>query len=376
VIILTVGILLIFYGIAFRKYSVWVGILFVLFVLGFQEGIPGDYMDYKYIFEQGGATSDIVGSSTVKDTEYSYIWLTQTLSKQMGFHAFVFLTAIVQCFVMAMMIRFYADNRYQQFGVLLVFFTFNIMLIQMKAMRQGYAADMILLAYLLLGNKRFILSVLAMFAAYGFHNSALLAVPFYSVLFVIVFVLRKKEYEQDNNACRNRGIVAAIVVAIGLLVFYLFKYTIFDEYVNPYLDSLDYFEYEDYLDQIENRSIAWWILLYMTASTFFVVLYFVYETNHFKKYLALIVIIDNFLSVGVFGFGNLMRVSMYFVIFSIVVLPNVAAMLRDKYSKMVATGYVIFNMVYLMWFSVPRMLSMNYLDGTGYGTFTFSFLNW
>ena len=139
-IILIVGILLTLYGIfAKQKYSVWVGIFFVLLIMGFQEGVPGDYQGYQFSFNTGG--SDGTSGGSVKLTEFSFIWITTTFSKFMNFHLFVLLTSICQSIIFALLIKEYTDKRYQSFGVLIVFFTVNIMLLQMKAIRQGYAVD-------------------------------------------------------------------------------------------------------------------------------------------------------------------------------------------------------------------------------------------
>ena len=110
--ILVVGILLILYGIiAKQKYSVWVGMFFVLLIMGFQEGIPGDYMEYKDIYKSG--TVD-VGTmfSTAKEGAFAFIWSFEHLSRIMNFHWFVLLTAIAQCLAMGVMIKNFAEKKY------------------------------------------------------------------------------------------------------------------------------------------------------------------------------------------------------------------------------------------------------------------------
>ena len=65
---------------------------------------------------------------------------------------------------------------------------------------------------------------------------------------------------------------------------------------------------------------------------------------------------------------------MFFVPFNAVVFPNVAAMIRESYGKKIALGYVIFNLIFAMKFSVEQMLSEDYLNGVGFYSYTFSFL--
>lgn len=378
-IILFVGLLLIIYGISAKKYSVSWGMFFVLLILGFQEGIPGDYMAYKYIYEHGGADPDDV-FSTVKETEYSIIWLTQVLSRFINFHWFVFLTALVQCFAMGAMIKEHADKRYWSFGILLIFFTYNIMLIQMKAMRQGYAVDCLLLAYWLLGRRRFLLSILFAAIAYGFHNSSMIALPFFVFLFVMMFLKRKDEFGKIKRITvidakvEGKSFKYATFAAIGLFVFTVLKFTVIDSYVSPFVESLDFFEYGGYLDEMENRSLAWWIVLYNIVATFTSTLYFINEKDLYRKYLAFMSVASQFFYVGFFGMGSLFRLSMFFDIFSIVTFPNVATILHNTYGKKIALYYIIFNMAFFMYLSVMHMVSMNIQNGFGYGMFRFSFM--
>lgn len=375
-IILIIGILLILYGISAKNYSVAFGMLFVLIIMGLQEGIPGDYMTYKYAFEHGGADPDDI-ERTAKETEYSMVWLAQTMSRFMNFHWFVFITSLIQCFAMGVMIKDYADKRYWNFGVLLVFFTYNIMLIHMKAMRQGYAVDCLLLAYWLIGKRRFFTSLLMAIIAYGFHNSSIMAMPFFVVLFVMMFVRRKEKVNKCINAVKidRKAFKYASFVAIGLFIFTILKFTIIDTYVAPLVSTLDFLEYGYYLGDIENRGLAWWIVLYSVVITFAAAVYFISEKDIIKKYFAFLTVASGFVYIGFFGMGSLFRLSMYFDIFAIVTLPNIAGMLKNTYGKRIALYFIMFNMTYLMYLSVMHMVSMKVQDGFGYGMFKFSFLS-
>ena len=376
-IILFIGIMLILYGVLAKKFSIWVGISFVLIIMGFQEGIPGDYMSYKYNFESMGSLVGTIQSS-VKEGEYTFLWILHSLPPIMGFHSFVLLTSLIQCLIMAIFIKAISDKRFQYFGVFVAFFTIQIMLLKMKAMRQGYAVDMMLLSYLLLYKRRYVISIVPMVIAFGFHNSMMLVIPFYIVLWIILYLKRKENHEEQTIRVEiHKGITQAFIVAISLLAFYILKFTVFDLYITPYLLSLETFEYGGFLEEyVVDKKIAWWILLYYTVTVFFLTLYYVNEHNMFKKYISIIAIAGVFLYIGVDGYGNLMRMYMYYVIFSIAVFPNIAAMIRDSYGKEKANAYVLFNMVFLIYISSKAMLSMDFSSGTGYGTYTFSFLNW
>lgn len=377
-IILVVGLLLIVYCLVTKKFSVWVGMLFVLLILGFQENIPGDYYNFKSLFEFGDPGKEYGGQA--RKYEFLYIWLTMTMSKFMNFHTFVFLTSLLQCFVMALMIKTYANKRYQYFGLLLIFFTQNILLMQMKAMQQGYAVDLLFLGFYLLGKHKYLLSIIPVIFAYGCHNSSSIVFPFFLVLWGIMYLQRKRKndkMEQYVIQTHGKAIRFAMTCTICLWIFYILKFTIFDSYINPFLNELEFFEYSSYTEEMKtDTNIAFWIMLYYTICTFAIALYYEYEHNLFKKYLAIISLICVFLTVGILGYSNLMRVNMYFIIFSVVVYPNVTAVLRKNYGKNMAQSFVIVNILFVMFFSVRTMLSTDYANGTGFAPFMFSFFNW
>lgn len=373
--ILFVGVLLILYGVlSSKKFSVGVGILFVLLIMGFQEGVPGDYDNYYYAFEHGG--KDFGNGMFIKETEFVYSFFAYFFSTFLSFHSFVFVTSLLQCLVFSALIKKYANRRYQFFGVFLIFFTYNIMLLQMKAMRQGYAVDCMLFAYYLLDRKKYFWSLITVGIAYGFHNTGIFSVPFFLLLFILKLQNeRNKEKKVHNNT--DTKWFRPLLVSSGLLLFYFFKYFVFQSYITPILQGWELLSYDGYMEEMDmNYSISWWIVFYYIVSTFCISTYLFGERDIFKKYLAILVIVSNFLAIGVFGFGNLQRIVMYFIVFSVVVLPNVAAYFESKYGRLVATGYVVFNMAFLMLFSVVPMLSMDFSSGTGFGTYRFSFLNW
>lgn len=376
--ILLVGFLLVLYGIlARRKYSVWVGMFFVLLIMGFQEGIPGDYEGYKINFESGGEVGGIRGSS-IKETEFSIIWLTQKMSSLMNFHWYVLLTSIVQCVIIGLMIKNHVERKYHYFGVLLVFFTFNIMMVQMKAMRQGYAIEMFFLAYYLIGNCKYLLSLIPVFIGFGFHNSSMVIIPFYLVLVILMLKRSNKKQSVINDIVEHyHSVKISLIVSVVFFIFYFLSFKLIDVYVGPYLLSLEFFEYGGFLEDFTKQStVSFFILVYYLISIFVVTLYYLKEKTLYYKYLAILVIISYCLSITFASYGNLQRIVMYFQIFSIIVYPRCASMLQSNYGRHLATGYIVFNMFFLMRTSVACMLSNDYINGNGFASFTFSFFNW
>lgn len=346
--------------------------MFIVFlIMGFQENCFTDYPGYKDNY------NDKITGYTIKEEEFAYKWLWMKCSALMSFHLFVTLTSLVQCLIIGLIIRKFAAIKFYYFAVLIVFFTFNIMLIQMTAMRQGYAVEMLILAYYLLDKQKYLISILTVIIAYGFHNSVIVAIPFFIVLLIIMLIHReKKQIATQNISIDNiKSKRFAMWILLGFISFYFLKYVVFASYINPILASIEAFSFSGYLDQLDNdRSIAWWIMLYNVIMVYLTSIYYANERNLFKKFLAFLTLVYFFLYIATFGFGDLMRVNMYFVIFTIVVFPNIASMIRFSYGRNAARLFVVFNMVYLMYFSVPFMFSTNSENHTGYGSYMFSFL--
>lgn len=371
-IIFIVGVLLIVYSIvAKKKYSLAIGMFAVLLIMGFQEGIPGDYMGYKKMFDSANTGY----GSSIKDTELSFLWAFRYLPRVMNFHVFVFLSSILQCLIMGLLIKRYANKKDQYFGVLVLFFTFNIMLLQMKAMRQAYAIDALVFAYILLDKKKYFLSLLVVVVAYGFHNSSIIAIAFFLILFLLKIVKKNEHLNKVLIDKRRKSLIPLIIVGV-LVVVYIVRYTFFASYIEPFLMANEVSDYDFYLTQFDGEGsfIPWWLMLYYIVSTYVVALYLCAEDDQFKKYMAMLVIVGNLIAVFVHGYGNLQRINAYFIIFSIVVFPNVADIIRKKYGSQMALLFVVFNMLALMRVTVPMMFSNDQTMGTGFATYTFSFL--
>lgn len=370
-IIFAVGLILLLYGVSAKKYSIWAGMLLVFFIMGFQENCFTDYPSYKLDYE-----NKTLGY-TIKETEFVYLWLWNLCSDFINFHLFVTLTSFFQCIIIGLMIKKYVIRRYQFFSVLIVYFTFNIMLIQMTAMRQGYAVEMLLLAYYLLGNHKYLYSLLAAICAFGFHNSAMIAMPFYFIILILIIISNKKgKYSSgDCKIIKKESYISANFWLLAFWVFYFLKYTFFASYINPILMTIDGFSFGGYLEVLQkNTGISLWLILYNSIFVYLNALYFANEQNIFKKYIALLSLGYFFILIGTFGYGNLMRITLYFIIFTIIVFPNIANMLRITYGKNIASLYIWLNIVYLFYFSVPNMLAYKTDNSTGFGSYMFSFL--
>lgn len=360
-IIFVVGVLLMLYGFIKNKtYSVYVGMCFVLLIMGFQEGVQGDFMGYKHSFTYG-----LDSSYTLKETEFSYISLVNFFQFT-SFHVYVFFHSLAQCLILAYALKTYVTKRFQNFGWLVFFFTTGCMLIQMKAMRQGYAIETVLLAFILLDKNKIILSLVTLVIGWGFHNSAMVFIPLYLILLINKLGLLSRINFQTIIHSR----LFPMSVALGCIVIYILKSTLIDVYILPYLMTLE-FAYEGYAEALVATSISWWIICFFSLFAYAIGCYIKEEHDSTKQIIAIGTLIDIYGSIMVWGLGNLQRVFHYYTIYGVLCYPLVADFLRTKYGKNVSIIFMFLYLVFAFMFSSRWLFSS--VDDM-FATYKFSFL--
>ena len=174
-IIFYVGILLIIYSLLFKdKYSLNIAFAFIFLIMGFQSNVDGDYYSYFNEFSY----LDLNGFISNKE-EYFWFYLVGISNQFMSFPTFICLLSLFQCFCVKNFIARFADMEYLFISAILFFFTFNYMLMQMKALRQGLAVDMCMLSFVMVDNrnrKSLLVAILLSLAAYFTHKSSLICI--------------------------------------------------------------------------------------------------------------------------------------------------------------------------------------------------------
>ena len=180
-IILTAGILLIIVSLATeKKYKPYIGFAFVFLIMGFQSGVEGDVMNYQADYETM-AQALTVDSRTIED-EPVFPYLMKFFTFFSPYWFFVMVLSIFQVYILERFVSRFCKGSYQLIAAILFFFSFNMMLLQMKAMRQGFAIELIVTAFLLLEkNKKhqpvvpLLLTIVAFFIPLLWHPLPVLA---------------------------------------------------------------------------------------------------------------------------------------------------------------------------------------------------------
>ena len=112
IIILSVGILLVALSYVFRdKWPPYWGFLLVLLIMGFQDGVEGDFMVYKDSYEMIESDHIAYSEILVTDSEPVLTYLMTALSYVCPFWLFVLLLSSFQCFVLFKLVE--RSSRYK-----------------------------------------------------------------------------------------------------------------------------------------------------------------------------------------------------------------------------------------------------------------------
>ena len=366
--ILTVGILLIIVSfLTKKKYTPHIGFAFVFLIMGFQDGVDGDFMAYMKEYDLLSASRG-VDSRTFED-EPVLPYLMKFFSSFAPYWLFVLCLSLFQVFVLERFVRRFTHGRYQFIAAILFFFTFNMMLLQMKAMRQGLAIELMLFSVLLIDKHKkqkipwiaIIVAVIAFFK----HNSALVAIPF-----ILLFYFAKV-YPQFLMERGNSNFFPILILGIYLFIYFL-KKTILNDYFIAFALLDDDFRLSGYLNgkEMDNAfDISWLIVLYDAIIVFLVSWYYRYADAKMRVF----VLVSIVAAVGdmlLFGIGSLPRIIMYLVVFNLAVYPAVALQLSKKFGKMWALAFIAMLFGYAIKTSLPWILDTD--DGR-FGTYHFVF---
>jgi len=372
-IILAAGILLIILSLVFqknKKFSPYWGFVLIFLIMGFQEGIEGDFMTYKAEYQdmaQGiGNSSATAGNDTV------WLFLNGLFSKFLPFWMFVILLAAFECIVLYKLGNKYGSRQYGWLGPVLFYFTFYLMLIQMKALRQGFAVEIIVLAYLMTGHKRgWLWGGLLTFAAVFVHHSTLIVIPFI-ILHFVVSKIKDIDKVKEYSLGKPKLVFPIIMVAA-----FMFVYTLKSTALSGWLDQLALIgnmndvALSNYLETEQEHAfeISFLIVLY-DAIMVFICSWFLQRTTIRYKILAFASIIGCYGDMLLFGMGSLPRIMMFYIIFNIITYPLIAEMVHKRFSKTAALIFIVFLVGYAMKTSLPMIMSS---DKGGFGTYQFVF---
>ena len=264
-----IGILLILYSFISNNlghYKTSVGFFLCFLIMGFQSGVNGDYDNYMNEFIH----IDLIDSPVARKQEYFWLYLTYIFQKIVDFPVFICILSLFECACIKSFVDRFANKKQIYISAILFFFTFNYMLIQMKALRQGLAVDLCMLSFVL----------------------------------------------------------------IAIITIYISKKFFLDRFLIPILSSLDDNHYANYaMDFTEYAGTMGFLpILYNTIIVTLLAWYHKYASNK-EQFFIYVSILGFFIDVLVFATGSIQRLLLYFIFANLVVLPGLANQINKQYGR-------------------------------------------
>lgn len=354
--LLIVGFMYIFLSYQYRnRYNTYIGLLIILLVMGLQSNVPGDYDRYQSTFNL--LSTDNINIANLR-TEKGWIYLNLFFAKFGSFQLFVFTLSFIEYFILAKFIRNYTDSKYKFLAGLLFYFSINMMLFQMKGLRQALAVELCLLALMAVDKmnvvKGSIIAFILILISSTMHISAWLMVPF-----VIGYYFLKNGKILNFNS-KNSNILFPSIVTGSYIALYIFK-SVFIDYIKPIMMGFDLMGYEGYFGEMDDVTYNLLITLY-GAVAIFSISYALQYSKGFNRYLCLIAIVSYFLDMLFMGMGNLFRLTLYINIVTVVVLPNTASIIYKNGYRVLAWGFAFMTLAYA-WRTFITQTIRNSVDG-------------
>lgn len=319
-----------------KHYNAYLGLLLVLLVMGFQSGVRGDYDGYQSLFNY--MSFDNVDLMSIRE-ENGWLILNILYEKLgLSFQTLVFSISLIQYLILAKFINVYADSKFKFVTGLIFYFSINMMLFQMKGLRQGLAVDLCLASIMCLEQRKQIISVLFVLIAYTMHTSTLLFIPFL-LLYVVV---RNSNW---INRCAERVNLRMPVFITALYLLLFLSKEMFFNYIQPILLGMNLMGYEGYFGKLELVSYHPLITIYGCVVTF-ATSWYMTQVRGIMRYFSFLTLLSLFIEMLFFGLGDLFRFSLFFGIFSIVIFPNIASLLNNNGKKNLSWAFAMLCVAY------------------------------
>jgi len=345
--------------------------------MGFQCGVPGDYDSYKNLFL--AASHEWVDMDTFAD-QVGWMRFSRIFVNIGGFPVFIFFISLVEYLILARTINIYCEKKYRFLAGLIFYFSMNLMLFQMKGLRQGLAIELGLLAFYFIDRMKihgavvaFIISIIAI----SFHKSYWLFVPFLASFFVYksYFCSKKQKHlmstsSQGSKTKKPRSEFFFPMLMSSIYVGTVVLKALFITYAQPLLLAMNLGGYEGYFGEMQVVEQHFLITMYGAISVFFVSWYAQYSQGT-KWFIAILALLGLLAESLFFGQGNMFRFSLYIYIFIIFAIPNAASFVQKKGFKKISFSYMLLSVAYF-WRTFITLTIRHSVDG--FDNYTLIFL--
>ena len=335
--LLIIGLLFVIFSIYYRKgYNAYWGMLVVFFIMALQDNVTGDYDRYQSSFEwlQLGYEDGLFRN-------FESGWkLLNNLFKYFPFEVMIGFIAFIEYLILSKFIEKYTKQEFKFAAALIFFFHYEFMLFQMKGLRQAFAVDLLVLAFMLLDARKTLAAAAVAAIASTMHNSAFIGIPFLILLYFV------KDKEVLYKPFKYKDFTLPIVLTSVFMAIYILKTLLINWLIN-YMFIFSFAGHKsNYLYKLVNGVNYSIVITLCGAISLFATTYYLKFTKGIERFFTLIAILSLFLEMFFFAHGELFRFNLSFSIFRIIIIPNTAKFLKDKGYELLAWTYIFMTIGY------------------------------
>lgn len=310
----------------FRKPTKSKNLIFILLafsqlfmLMAFRTQIGFDYNMYTVAFRSMANTG--FSTLTYKDWETGFIIFTKLLGLIPGCDYQMYMIVLSLIAILPAAIFIYKNSEVPWLSTILYVNMFMFFM-SMNFLRQMIAVSLVLLAWHFMKNNRFILyTVIIVFASF-FHQTVLVMIPVY-------FLVKMKP-----------GIKELLIYGFILLWFYTASTNLIDLVTSFYHE-----EYRESVFIVEGLSFIYAILpIFITVAAFVLIKTETINLTRENKYLTNLTFIGTLMMITMSKHSIIERLSYYFIMFMIILVPVIYQSLKSKGIKYTTSNERVINL--------------------------------
>jgi len=299
-----------------KKYPLYFFSFLLLFIfLALRYDFGNDYMAYLFMHEKINQGITAWGSNDIL-----YFYLNRSVP---NFFVFIVFTSLIYISVIFTLIKNNLKFNYYWLSILILLIDPRLLLVHSSAMRQTLAILIFIIAIKFTFKRSFFMYSALIILATGFHSSAIILLPFY-------FFLTDKK-------------INIRILMIFIVVFALFLYS--PLYEPLMYQILEFFpiNYINYFENYGNNSLR--STLIQSFYTLFT-LFNINKLNNKEIIFGKLYLLGTLISIIAIKLSMIVRIVMYFNIFSIIAIPLMFSKINSKKYKVLLFSLML--LIYLL----------------------------
>lgn len=340
-----------------RKYDFLFKIAFLLvsIIACIHYNFGTDYESYYRIYNEINNSIELKFFSIIESYGIEPLWVLLNLifsifGDPMGFFLMVAFLNIIQNLIYYKLISKYVKANQRWLSMLIYLFSTNFYLLNFSMMRQGFAISLVVLSIIFLLEDKYIRGVLWVIIAGFIHTSAFIFLPF-----LLLRLIKMKKTK------------IIVLILWGAFVFFLTFSSVASSMIFSFLGSELFGDYEGYSATYRGTDLGLGVVLdsvtYIAIS--YVLLFESKKMDYPYKVMSILVFVSFVMLPFVQYIMLLGRVTFYFSVFSIALLPKIYSCIRQKPIRLLC----MFVYLFMLYYNYQEFFNPSHWAYKGFKTF-------